>query len=59
MSSIREEVHKLADKLPPDADWNDVMYEVYVRQKIAEGLRDGEEGRVVGHEEVKKRFDIA
>jgi hypothetical protein len=59
MSTIREEVHKLAEKLPPDADWDDVMYEVYVRQKIAEGLRDGDEGRVVSHEEVKKRFRVS
>lgn len=59
MSSIREEVHKLAEKLPPDADWDDVMYEVYVRQKIAEGLRDGDEGRIVSHEEVKKRFRVS
>ena len=56
MSTIREEVHKLAEKLPPDADWDDVMSEVYVRQKIAAGLRDGDEGRVASHEEVKKRF---
>ena len=35
------------------------MYEVYVRQKIAEGLRDGDEGRVVSHEEVKKRFRVS
>ena len=59
MSTIREEVHKLADKLPPDAGWDDVMYEVYVRQKTAEGLRDGDEGRVVSHEEVKKRFRVS
>lgn len=59
MSTIREEAHKLADKLPPDAAWDDVMYEVDVRQKIAEGLRDGDEGRVVPHEEVRKRFRVS
>lgn len=59
MSTIREEVHKLAEKLPPDADWDDVMYEVYVRQKIAQGLRDADQGRVVPHEEVKKRFRVS
>ena len=57
--SIREEVHKLADQLPPDADWDDVMYQVYVRLKIAEGLRDGDEGRVLPHEEIKKRFRVS
>jgi predicted transcriptional regulator len=56
MSTIREEVHKMAEKLPPDANWDDVMYEVYVRQKIAEGLRDAEQGRVLSHAEVRERF---
>jgi predicted transcriptional regulator len=56
MSTIREEVHKMAEKLPPDASWDDVMYEVYVRQKIAEGLRDAEQGRVLSHAAVRERF---
>ena len=32
------------------------MYELYVRQQIAEGEKAVAEGRVVSHEEVKKRF---
>lgn len=56
MTTIRDEVHKIADKLPADASWDDVMYEVYVRQKIAEGLRDSDAGRVLPHDEVRERF---
>ena len=33
------------------------MYHVYVRQKIEDGLRDVEEGRLYTHEEVFKEFD--
>jgi hypothetical protein len=58
MSTIREEVRKLADRLPDDADWKDVMYEVYVRQKIAEGEKAISEERLVSHDEVRSRFMI-
>ena len=56
MKSVKEEIRSLADALPEDATWDQVMYEIYVRQKIAEGERAIAEGRVVPHEEVKKRF---
>lgn len=35
------------------------MYQAYVRQKIAEGLRDGDKGRAVPHKEVKKCFRVS
>jgi len=59
MSSVKEEVQKLAEQLPSDATWDRVMYEVYVRQKVEEGERAIAEGRTVPHEEVKKRFGLA
>ncbi len=45
--------------LPEDADWGDVMYKIYVRQSIEQGLKDSQEGRVISHEEIKKRFQPA
>ena len=56
MSTIKEEVRDLAEKLPEDATWDDAMYELYVRQKIAAGLQAADEGRVKPHEEVKRQF---
>ncbi len=32
------------------------MYEIYVRKKIAAGLKAAEEGKLISHEEVKRRF---
>jgi predicted transcriptional regulator len=55
MSTIREEVHKLADQLPADANWDDAMYALYVRMKVAEGEQDIAEGRVLDQEEVERR----
>jgi predicted transcriptional regulator len=34
------------------------LYELYVRQKIEAGIQAAEEGRLVPHEEVKKRFFV-
>ena len=28
---LKQEAHRLVDRLPPDASWDDLMYEVYVR----------------------------
>ena len=36
--SIREKVHHLADELPADGAWKDVLYEAYVRHEIEAGL---------------------
>ena len=56
MSLLKTEAKKLIDDLPEDATWDDLMYKIYVRKKIEMGLKDIEEGRVVSHEEMKKKF---
>ena len=54
--TLKQEASWLIDRLPDDATWDDLMYEIYVRRKIDEGLKAADEGRVISHEEVKKRF---
>ena len=56
MNTAKEDARQLIESLPDHATWDDVMYELYVRQKIAIGIQAADEGRVVPHEEVKKRF---
>ncbi len=56
MNLIKEEAKKLIEKLPDTATWDDIMYELYVKKKIAAGLTAADEGRVVSHEEAKKRL---
>lgn len=53
MSSAKEAARQLIDHLPEQATWDDIMYELYVKQKIEEGLADIEAGRTVPHEQVK------
>ena len=56
MGGVREEAQKLIDALPEESSWDDLIYQMYVRKKIAKGIAAAEQGRVVDHEEVKKQF---
>lgn len=55
-ADLKKEVESLLKDLPEDADWDDLMYKIYVRQSIEKGLKDSEEGRVISHEEIKKKY---
>jgi len=55
MSAEKEAAKKLIDTLPDTATWDDIIYEMYVKKKIAEGLAAVEAGRVIPHEEAVKR----
>lgn len=56
MNTVKEQARDLIEQLPDQATWDDLMYRISVRQKIAEGIRAGEEGRVRSHAEVKRKF---
>ena len=56
MSTIKDEARKLIENLPDGASWDDLMYQIYVRQKVEEGLRAANEGRVVDQEEAERRM---
>ena len=55
-SSVKEEAAKIIENLGDDATWDDLMYEIYVRQAIEEGLADSDAGRGIPVEEVWRRF---
>lgn len=56
MSIVKEEAKKLIDKLPDQATWDDIIYEFYVKKKLAVALKAAEEGQVIPHEKVKKKL---
>lgn len=39
MSTVREEAAHLVEQLPDDATWDDLMYRIYVHQKLASASR--------------------
>jgi predicted transcriptional regulator len=59
VTTIKAEARRLVDQLPDDATWDDLMYQIYVRQTIDAGLKDFEEGRVVTTDEVRRRLGLS
>jgi len=56
MLTTKKQALEMIKRLPERATWDDIMYEIYVRKKISQGIKAADEGRVIPHEEVKKRF---
>ena len=54
--NLKQEAHRLVDQLPPDASWDDLMYEVYVRQAVEAGVADADGGRTVSQEDAVARL---
>jgi predicted transcriptional regulator len=54
--SAKKSAQEILDQLPEDADWDRIMYELYVKQKIERGLRAAADGRIISHEEVKRQL---
>ncbi len=59
MGAIKQEVRRLAEELPEDATWDDVMERVYVLQAVEEGLKASREGRRRPVEDVRKSYGLA
>ena len=55
-ATIKSELRDIADHISESASYGDVMYQLYVRMKIAKGKLAADEGRLIPHEEVKRRF---
>jgi predicted transcriptional regulator len=56
MSGIKREALRLVERLPDHASWDDLMYEIYVRQAIDRGIADADAGRLIPHDEVLARI---
>ena len=56
MQTAKEAARHLIDRLPDQATWEDIMHELYVKQKIEAGLKAVEDGRTIPHEDMKRRL---
>jgi len=55
-NSIKPDARQLVEGLPDSATWDDLAYEVYVRQAIELGLGDADAGRTIPHDEAMARI---
>jgi predicted transcriptional regulator len=56
MQTMKQIACDTINHLPEQATFDDAIYALYVRQKLEEGLRDLDEGRIHTQEEVELRL---
>ena len=56
MASAKKSAQQLLDRLPDDVEWDDIMYELYIKQKIERGQQAAAEGRTEPHADVRRRL---
>jgi len=57
-NNIKQEAYHLLQKLPENATWDDLMYEIYVRQAIEAGIEESEAGRTIDVGQVRAKFGL-
>ena len=55
-TTTKQAVIEMIERLPDDASVEDIMADLYFRQKADEGLRELDAGQGVDHEEAKRRL---
>ena len=56
MIAIKEQAINLIKELPENVTWDDIMYKIYVREKIEDAIVEADKGNFISHEEAKKRL---
>ena len=57
MQPVKQEALEAISKLPDDTDMDEIMYRLYVLDKIRKGQQAADEGRTISHEELKREID--
>ena len=57
MQPAKQEALETIAKLPDDADMDEIMYRLYVLDKIRKGQEAVEQGRTISSEELKREID--
>ena len=56
MNTAIDEVRELLNRLPAEASFEEIQYQVYVLDEISRGSKEIDRGEGVEHEEVKRRL---
>lgn len=54
MSALKQQVIDFIRTLPDDCTLEDILYHLYVREKVERGIRAVEEGRTIPQEKVER-----
>ncbi|MBM4340967.1 MAG: hypothetical protein FJ110_15655 [Deltaproteobacteria bacterium] len=54
----KEEAHRIIDRMPASATWDDLMREIYIREVVERGLADSKAGRTKDVKEVRAKYGL-
>jgi predicted transcriptional regulator len=54
---VKEQLHHIADELPSDASIEEAIEQLIFLHKLEIGLQQADAGKVIPHDEVKKRVE--
>ena len=57
MQAVKQEALETIGKLPDDTDMDEIMYQLYVLDKIRKGQEAADQGRTITSEELKREID--
>ncbi len=53
---LHQQVHQIADQLPAEATWDDVIEQARFRKAVQEGIAAADRGEFASPEEVRRAF---
>jgi len=54
----KDEAHRIIDQMPPNATWDDLMREIYVRETVERGLTDSKAGRTKDVKDIRAKYGL-
>ncbi len=57
MQPAKQEALETIGKLPDDVDMDEIMYRLYVLDKVRKGREDVEAGRTISHEDLLREIE--
>ncbi len=58
IKTAKQQAHELLARLPDDASWDDVVYQMAARRSIERGLADVRAGRGIDLKDVRAEFGL-
>ncbi len=55
--NAKQEALLAIQQLPDSVDFDDIVYRLYVINKIHQGIKDIEEGNVISHDDLKREIE--
>jgi hypothetical protein len=56
MNTAKDEVRKLLERLPNDASFEDIQYQVYLLDEVVRGSEELERGEGIDQDEARRRL---